>query len=120
MVNDKILSLLTISYRFCSRFVEDHDRRAFQPGSDMIGSGRNPNALQDAGAEWPRAEASAELNDHCSRRKGAWPCQPRWISRCSTFIPMVQTAELRDGDDFLPAVGGNIGRVSGQSLSSER
>jgi hypothetical protein len=89
----------------------------------MIGRDHDVMALPGYGAELRPAEVIAE-----GKRSQLTPGQhrgvavlPRWISRCSTFVPMVETADLRNGDDFAGGglvVGGDIGRVFGQSLSS--
>ena len=78
--------------------VEDCDWRLFSPELDTIGGGSDLNALQDAEAEWLRAERSADPNDDSSRPSR--PGHTRRISGCSTFVPIVQTAYLRHGDDF--------------------
>jgi hypothetical protein len=106
------LSLLTISYRSRIRFVEDCDWPLFNPEVDTIGGGCDLSAFQDAEAEWLRAEQSAEPNDdrewpyhpdgfQAARRSYRW-CRP---PTCATLT-------------ILPAAGGDIERVSGQSLSS--
>jgi hypothetical protein len=87
----------------CSQFrialvVEDCDWRLFSSELDTIGGVCDLNALQDPEAEWLRAEPSADPNDDSSRpsRHG----YTRWISGCSTFVPIVQATYLRQGDDF--------------------